>query len=183
MKKLLLHSRSGFTLLEMVIVLAIVAMLMTVGMFPYGDYLRREALTIAADTTANEWIMGHKEIRNGATLKNSDNEDVHASTLFRFEKGTNTIQKSLVVGDFGAFSEEQFIKNITFDRGIFVAGFSGSTENVLYYRIDPPYGDGVFLTEQGNTVDKTAIELIISLPQGQTNPVYTRSILLRPYLQ
>lgn len=76
------------TVLEMLIVLAIIGILMMIGMIPYGEYLRREALSITADTFANEWIMAHKEIRNGILFPEADatGKKSHASLVVVLKK-------------------------------------------------------------------------------------------------
>jgi prepilin-type N-terminal cleavage/methylation domain-containing protein len=40
---------SGFTLIEMIIVMAIISILLGIGMFPYGYYMQRAYTERAAD--------------------------------------------------------------------------------------------------------------------------------------
>lgn len=54
---------SGFTLIEMIIVIAIISILLGIGMFPYGYYMQRAYTERAADGIAQEWILAHKSIR------------------------------------------------------------------------------------------------------------------------
>lgn len=65
MIKKILHSRkSGFTLMELMIVMAIIGILMIFGLLPYKDYMDRAELSNNIDTISQEWILAHKEIRN-----------------------------------------------------------------------------------------------------------------------
>lgn len=49
----------------MMLVIAIIGILMALGMFPYAEYMRRAALSSSVDTVSQEWILAHKEVRNG----------------------------------------------------------------------------------------------------------------------
>lgn len=75
MKRTIFHLRpSGFTLVEIMIVVAILGILMGIGMFPYGEYMKREALSASVDTVAQEWIIAHKIIRNGIVFTGANTD-------------------------------------------------------------------------------------------------------------
>lgn len=54
---------SGFTLVEMMIVISIIMILMGIGLFPYQYYMQRGYVERATDGLAQEWILAHKAIR------------------------------------------------------------------------------------------------------------------------
>ena len=54
---------SGFTLIEMIVVISIIMILLAISMFPYRFYMQRAYTERAADGLAQEWILAHKAIR------------------------------------------------------------------------------------------------------------------------
>lgn len=61
--KFLQKNSSGFTFIELIIVITIIMLLLGIGLFPYGYYMQRAYTERAADSVAQEWIMAHKAIR------------------------------------------------------------------------------------------------------------------------
>ncbi len=55
---------SGFTLIELIIVMAIIMILLGIAMFPYAYYMQRSYTERAADGLSQEWILAHKAIRS-----------------------------------------------------------------------------------------------------------------------
>lgn len=55
---------SGFTLIEMIIVISIIMILLGIAMFPYGYYMQRSYTERAADGLSQEWVLAHKAIRS-----------------------------------------------------------------------------------------------------------------------
>lgn len=55
---------SGFTLIEMIIVMSIIMILLGIAMFPYAYYMQRSYAERAADGLSQEWILAHKAIRS-----------------------------------------------------------------------------------------------------------------------
>jgi len=73
---------AGFTLVEMMIVIAIISILFTISLLPYGYYIERANLEKSTDMIGQEWILGHKDIRNGKTWTGGQN----ANEVFLFKK-------------------------------------------------------------------------------------------------
>lgn len=93
MKNFLRHSRTGFTLVELMIVLTIIGILMGISIFPFGEMMQRARLSNSIDLVAQEWILAHKEVRNGKEFSKDDN--THATEIFEFETGKNEVKKYL----------------------------------------------------------------------------------------
>ena len=57
------NTTSGFTLVEMMVVISIIVILLGIAMFPYKYYMQRGYAERAADGIAQEWVLAHKAIR------------------------------------------------------------------------------------------------------------------------
>lgn len=57
------NNTSGFTLVEMMIVISIIVILLGIAMFPYRYYMQRGYTERAADGIAQEWVLAHRAIR------------------------------------------------------------------------------------------------------------------------
>lgn len=97
MKNFLRRARSGFTLVELSIVIAIIAIVMGIGILPYGEYMKRAALNNQIDAIRQEWIIAHKEVRNGILIKKNGTER-NASIFIKIEEN-NSLKKYLIAGD------------------------------------------------------------------------------------
>ncbi len=87
------HSRAGFTLMEMLIVLTIIGILMGLSILPYGVFMERARLSNSIDTIAQSWILAHKEVRNG--LEFPDDTTSHTAIVLEFTPTKNSIQRYL----------------------------------------------------------------------------------------
>lgn len=58
-------SHSGFTLVEIMIVITLVVILMGIALFPYDYYMDRSRVEKNIDMVAQEWILAHNDIKNG----------------------------------------------------------------------------------------------------------------------
>jgi prepilin-type N-terminal cleavage/methylation domain-containing protein len=188
---------SGFTLVEMIIVISIIMILLGIGMFPYKYYMQRGYTERAADGIAQEWILAHKAIRSG--LEFDPLADKHAHLFFVFEKGKSEIQSYLLSWsvDQAAFvlpdltnltnSNIQKYKTFSMENGVEILNFTGSLSNIgnkFGYMKSPPFGDGVFFT--GSVVPWTVMtgaRITIGYQGATMNTGRTREILLRTYLK
>ena len=69
-------SHSGFTLIEMMIVLSIIGVLLSLVLFPYRYYMERAYADNAVNALAQEWILAHKEVRNGKIFSGTKNANI-----------------------------------------------------------------------------------------------------------
>lgn len=200
MKKLR-HSRSGFTLMELMIVIAIVGILMGISVLPYGEYMDRARLSNNVDAISQEWILAHKEVRNGKIFPDGDTDatnDSHATIIFEFDEENQKMKKFLYKTkkepvdetrladiDYNALdfvnpngSDLRLDKEIPLERNVKLYGTEFSNPNeTIYYAILPPYGEGKF---NDGTSQKT---IKIGLPTNDENSTKIKNILLRSYLQ
>lgn len=184
---------SGFTLIEMIIVISIIMILLGIAMFPYGYYMQRSYTERAADGLSQEWVLAHKAIRSG--LEFDPIAGKHAYLVFVFEKWKSEIESYLISGsalpELNPISTDpnfiQKYKTFVMENGVVVLGFTGSlgnTENTMWYMISPPYGDGVFFTGSSvGWVYATGARIIIGYPGTVPGTGRSREILLRTYLK
>jgi len=170
----------------MLMIFSIIGILMVVGMFPYAEYMRRAALSNAVDTIAQEWILAHKEVRNGV-LFSDDVEEKHAHLVIAFKKNSSTIQEYLLSGsELPTSFEESGIKkykSFTLERAIQVQGSEDIAGDTIYYVIAPPFATGSFYDSNRELQDNKEIQLQIGYPGAQADSPGVKKILLRPYLQ
>lgn len=182
---------SGFTLVELMIVLTIIMILWGLSLFPYGYYLQRWYIERAGDWIAQEWIIAHRAIRWWIEFDPITGN--HARFLFVFEKWTSEIESYLLswslIPDINTLPTNPNIikkyKTFSMEKGIKILGFSGSLiamGNKIGYLITPPNGEGSFFTGS-SLLTLTWWEIVIWYPGATLYGGRMRSILLRPYLQ
>ncbi|MFZ2256464.1 MAG: prepilin-type N-terminal cleavage/methylation domain-containing protein [Patescibacteria group bacterium] len=89
-----LHPKKGFTLIEMMIVIAIIMMLLGLVLFPYSYYMQRAYVENTGDTIAQGWILAHKDVRNGKLF----DIGTTANKLLIFRKGSREVEQYLLSG-------------------------------------------------------------------------------------
>ncbi len=175
------------------IVISIILFLVTFSLFPYSYYMKRSYVERSIDSLGQEWIMAHKDVRNGKLFS----EEKHAHIVLIFEKWTEWIGEYLMswatlppIGDFTrdpTNANIKFQKFSSFDTHIEVHGFRGFTGSTsvtkLGYLITAPYGSGVFFTDSSSTFTSTGIFLTIGYTWGSLKTGHARELLLRPYLR
>ncbi len=172
----------------MLLVLSIVGILMALGMFPYAEYMRQASLSSAVDTVAQEWILAHKEVRNGILFDDTTSDEKHAHIVIAFEKNTSTIREYLLSGGTLPISltndpNSRLHKTFDLERGIIVQAFSGITTDTLYYLMAPPYATGSFFDGTRMPLNTQEVILQIGYPGSQIVSGRAKEILLKPYLQ
>lgn len=169
----------------MTVVIAIILSLFSLVFFPYGYYMERAYTERSTDTVAQEWILAHKEIRNGKIFTGTTS----ANTILLFKKGANTIEKYFLSGN--TLPTEYSSQNpnirkdtpITLDSRLEIQGISGidmGDSAILGYYIEAPYASGAFFT--GTTLfSSTGVFLTIGYTGATVWNGRARNILLRPY--
>lgn len=147
----------GFTMIEMMIVIAIVIVLMGLVAFPYGYYMQRANVESAIDTVSQGWILAHKDIRNGKMFDAQEQKNANALLVFR--KGSHEIKQYLfsgtVIPNISDMSPSDIREQnpISLGSQIEILGFSGITDDTLIYTIEAPYASGAFFVN--NTLTGT----------------------------
>lgn len=85
--------------MEMLVVLTIIGLLMGLSVLPYGDFMNRARLSNAVDHISQEWILAHKEVRNGQEFNpinpssSATREKKFATEVFVFTAWANFVEK------------------------------------------------------------------------------------------
>lgn len=183
--KKILHSRKAFTLMELMIVIAIVWILMTVWLLPYKDYMDRAELINTIDNINQEWILSHKEVRNWIESTNKEWEDIekkHLATILNFKKWEQKVIKYEVDWDIVSekndntyqFNTEKIkeniknfqnisknTKNIYFGNNIIIKDSLYANEekyDEIFYIIIPPFGKWKFYNQNWEEINTKQIE-------------------------
>ncbi len=187
-------STSWFTLMEVMIVVLIIIFLFSFAIFPYSYYMKRSYVERSRDILWQEWILAHKEIRNGKLFDG----DQHARTVLIFEKGSENISEyKYLWTDYPELTEFtptstnpniKFEKYHEFDSGIKLQKYHWFTwaesNHKFWYMIQPPFWKGVFFTGWLNSeFTLTGIYLTIGYNWASLETWHAREMLLRPYLQ
>lgn len=161
------------------IVIAMMAILIGSGIFPYAYYMDRARVEKTIDTISQEWIIAHQKIKWWFIHPWTNS---HANLYIEIEKWASNITFSTATGNTW---ERVIYKKYDFDDNIRILDFSGSIEpstTNLIYHISPPFATWAFST--GSLWDEfslSGIIVTIGYP-GSTHESYrTRDILLRPY--
>lgn len=175
------------------IVVSIVAFLVTLVLYPYAYYMKRSYVERSRDTLGQEWILAHKNIRNGKLFSTNK----HANTVLIFKKWVWWVEEYLlswwVIPPMIDFERNTTNPNIKFDsffafdqwvQIVSARGFdNASSEEKIGYFIQAPYASGAFFTGSSMLFSSTGIFLSIGYNQWQLENGHAREILLRPYLQ
>lgn len=184
--------------MELMIVIAIVGILMGISLLPYGTYMEQARLSNNADVVAQEWILAHKEVRNGIEFVDSDatTPDSHAAIIFEFDEEKNSIKKYLqkFKNDDGTekarnsdfFTTATFKKEIPFERNVKFLGtdlVATNNKEKFYYVIMPPYGKGSFYKSDYNLDSEITKIIKIGYKDATDTSPRKKDILLREYLK
>ncbi len=80
-------SKQGFTLAEMMLVIAIGAILFMVFYAPYGFFSERAKLRTSVSRVEQVWSLARMEAMNGVVFSGSKN----ANIFLRFDVGSNSL--------------------------------------------------------------------------------------------
>ncbi len=185
---------SGFTLVEIMIVISIIIFLASFAIFPYSYYMKRSYVERTRDALWQEWIIAHKEVRNGKLF----DVEKHAHIVLLFERSGKWVDEYLLywnlVPPISEFTKSTTNSNIKFERflpfdsGIELLDFRwfswSESEDKFWYIIRPPYWSWSFFTgSTWLTFSLTGILLTIGYNGANINNGHARDMLLRPYLQ
>ena len=185
---------SGFTLFEIMIVMAIIIILLGIWIFPYRLHMQRAYTERAADWISQEWILAHKAVRSGIEFDPVSRS--HARILMVFEKWKSEIATYLVASGvtindvtslpIGPTSLQKY-KSLILEDGVSITGFTGdifTSTTTVGYMISPPSGSGIFFT--GSLISGMPLKnvrLIVGYPGAFADAWRSREVLLRWYLQ
>jgi prepilin-type N-terminal cleavage/methylation domain-containing protein len=102
---------SGFTLIEIMIVIAMIVILLGTSIFPYSYYMKRARLEKTLDAVSAEWIIAHQDIRSGKLHPSTK----HASWIIDIKQGATTLDFYLTTGSTYIGSLE---RKLSFESGI-----------------------------------------------------------------
>jgi lipopolysaccharide export LptBFGC system permease protein LptF len=114
------------------VVIGIIMFLFSLTLFPYGYYMQRAYVERVADTVGQEWILAHKEIRNGKLLQSDT--FAHANTLLVFRPQAQKIEKYYFSGSIDQIGDMSIDRlqqlevapSIDLDSSIRILSFSGT---------------------------------------------------------
>lgn len=89
MRSIFFSHRSGFTLIELMLVVSIIVFLISLSLFPYAYSIKRSYVEKSRDMIAQEWILAHKSVKNGKLFE----DEKHANMLFVFHRGSYSIER------------------------------------------------------------------------------------------
>ena len=112
------RNTSGFTLVEIMIVLSMFLILFSISLFPYNFYMDRARVENSMDTIRQEWILTHQSIKNGLLYDSSS----HAHAYISLEKGKKVMD---IYTSNGAMGPRKLYKSIPFEGSVEVLDFSG----------------------------------------------------------
>lgn len=124
------------------IVIAMILILMSISLFPYGFYMDRARVEKNIDMIAQEWVLAHNDVRNGILYSGS----INAHLSLKFQKGSDSIDILMSTGE--TLSERHY-RTIMLDSGIEIIEIDGGsvgTGELFIYRIVPPYARGEYST-------------------------------------
>lgn len=177
----------GFTLVEMMIVIAIISILFTISLLPYWYYIERANLEKTSDMIGQEWILGHKDIRNGKTWTGTQN----ANEVFVFKRWTHSVERYTLSGSANPSNiystDAKKEPNIDLDSWIQILSFSGAGVNesdaFLWYIIRAPYGKWEFFTGNYIPYSSSGVFLILGYTGATPDSNRQKRIYLRPYFE
>jgi hypothetical protein len=174
------------------VVISIILFLFSTILFPYSYYMQRAYVERTADLIGQEWILSHKEVRNGKLLSIDPPE--HANILLVFRPNGTRIERYLFSGSIDQLGDmsPDILKNLHTDTPILlesdirILGYSGSVELdqdlPLGYIITAPLAQGGFYTGASLFTDLN-MHLDIWYIHDTLDNGKMRTIFLRPYLQ
>lgn len=184
------YRNQGFTLIEMMIVIAIIMTLLGLVLFPYSYYMQRAYVENSIDIIWQKWILAHKDIRNGKWF----DESTSANKILIFQKWSHEVTQYLLSGssipsitEFDTSADIKSEHSILLESTIEILWFSGfgitDEDNWLGYSILAPSWEGQFFTGSLVPFSSTGVVLTVWYADAEIASGRAREILLRPYLQ
>jgi hypothetical protein len=173
-----LKNTSAFTLIELMIVIAMVIILVWASIFPYTYYMDRARVEKTIDAISQEWVIAHQKIRGWFLAPGTTS---HAHIYVDIIKGGNSLIFSTSTGE---LASRKSYKTYTFDKHITILSMSGAFDPMLgslVYHIAPPLAQSTFFTGAVDEWYLTGIILTLGYPGAIPGSGRARDILLRPY--
>lgn len=172
------HTSRGFTLVELMIVIAMIALLLWSGIFPYSFYMERARVEKTLDKISQEWIIAHQDIRGWLLHEWTWS---HAHMYVQAKEGDNFITFFTSTGWMSAKKE---YKKYTFESKIQILELTGSIDSSsteIIYHISPPFATGSFSTGWIDESFMTWVILTIGYPWASRESRRARDMMLHPY--
>lgn len=171
-----LRNTSGFTLVELMIVISMVMILFGISLFPYDFYMDRARVENSMDIVRQEWILTHNDIKNGLLYDDSS----HAHGYIVLEKGKRSMDVYISTG---STNPKKLYRSVPFEGSVEILDFTGITlgpTNSVVYHISPPYATGSYST---GTIEYnlTGVTMILGYTGASLESRRARQVLLRPY--
>lgn len=160
------------------IVIAMIAMFVSMSVLPYNYYMDRARVEKTLDTLSQEWIVAHQKIRSWLLHPGSSS---HAHMYVDIKKWAQEIVFSTSTG---SIAERKEYKKYAFDKNIAILGWSGAVDTSvteMVYHISPPLARGMFSTGSLDESSLTGIILHVGYLGASVTSGRVRDILLRPY--
>ena len=176
--KFLSHTSRGFTLIELMIVIAMIAMLLWSGIFPYEFYMQRARVEKTIDKISQEWIIAHQDIRWWLLHQWTWS---HAHMYIGMKEGDDFITFSTSTGE---LSPKITYKKYSFEGKIQILELTGSIDpsaTELMYHISPPFATWAFSTWWIDESYFSGVILTIGYPWASRESRRARDMILHPY--
>lgn len=145
-------SRNAFTLVEIMIVIAIIGILFMVVSVPYGYYTERARVQDAKNQIEQLWTLAHQTARNGSVITGTENANLllvitkDAKTINLYSVPLTVNLETLRNTSIFPTGEMQLRDSVRLDPLLIKSiEEDGTTMNHASYFIESPNGTGTFL--------------------------------------
>jgi prepilin-type N-terminal cleavage/methylation domain-containing protein len=186
-----IKKHSGFTLVEIMIVISIILFLASLSLFPYIHAMKRAYIERTRDIFAQEWILSHRSIKNGLLSTSGS----HTNKVLIFDKNITSVDVYEYTGTgFGFENQENSLFTGTFEKisplilqnDVKILDIRSDTWSVIetpfLYHIVAPEWRWFFVWKNGEALSFSGIFVTLGYTLSESW-ASLRELFLRPYLQ